>query len=223
MIAERKIISSKTPMVKQHHTHTPLLQAKAEPTIRCRNGRQIRRSSVDVTARCFKKCVLRNSSSEWLISCWKKNLNRVTGLSTTLQHVCTQHVCPHLGLSWYFWSRARVLERLHFEGDEEKTFLKNGVTAQLFFAVRIFWFWSAHVAVAYGSCHMSTSKIKNSHWKYLNQRMDYLKKHEWLSTECSTPNRGHGHFCGVTCHEHSPKASIRPPFIPQKRWLHGKS
>ena len=110
----------------------------AEPTIRCRNGRQIRRSSVDVTARCFKKCVLRNSSSEWLISCWKKNLNRVTGLSATLQHVCTQHVCPHLGLSWYFWSRARVLERFHFEGDEEKTFLKNGVTAQLFFCCENF-------------------------------------------------------------------------------------
>ena len=109
----------------------------------------------------LQKCVLRNSSSEWLISCWKKNLNRVTGLSTTLQHVCTQHVCPHLGLSWYFWSRARVLERFHFEGDEEKTFLKNGVTAQLFFAVRIFWFWSAQtLAVARRSCRMSTSKIQ---------------------------------------------------------------
>ena len=31
------------------------------------------------------------------------------------------------------------------------------------------------------------------------------------------------HFCGVICHEHSPKASIRPPFIPQNRRLHGKS
>ena len=61
-------------------------------------------------------------------------------LSTSLRHVCTKHVCPHLGLCWSFWSRARVLERFHFEGDEEKTFLKNGVTAQLFFAVRIFWF-----------------------------------------------------------------------------------
>ena len=153
----------------------------------CRNGRQIRRSSVNVTARCFKKFVLRNSSGEWLISCWKKNLNRVPGLSTSLQHVCTQHVCPHLGLCWYFWSRARVLERFHFEGGEEKC-----CNDTFFFAVRIFWFWSAHLAVARRSCHMSTSKIKNSHWKYLNQRMDYLKKHEWLSTECSTPNRGHG-------------------------------
>jgi len=26
----------------------------------------------------------------------------------------------------------------------------------------------------YGSCHMSTSKLKSSHWKYLNQRMDYI-------------------------------------------------
>ena len=31
------------------------------------------------------------------------------------------------------------------------------------------------------------------------------------------------HFCMVICHEHSPKAPIRPSFIPQNRRLHGKS
>ena len=72
-----------------------------------------------------------------------------------------------------------------------KNVFENDVTTQLFFSAWVFCFRNAHVAVARRSCHMSTSKIKNSHWKYLNQRMDYLKKNEWLSTECSTPNRGH--------------------------------
>ena len=30
--------------------------------------------------------------------------------------------------------------------------------------VRIFYFWSAHVAAAIGHCHMGTSKPKNAHW-----------------------------------------------------------
>ena len=86
-----------------------------------------------------------------------------------------------------------MLERFHFEGDEEKTFLKNDVTTQLFFCCENFLVLKCPSGSGAAQLPHEHFKNKKSHWKYLNnQRMDYLKKHEWLSTECSTPNRGHG-------------------------------
>ena len=51
-----------------------------------------------------------------------------------------------------------MLERFHFEGDEEKTFLKNGVTAQLFF-------FSEHFLVLKCPCGSGLWQLPHEHFK----------------------------------------------------------
>ena len=46
--------------------------------------------------------------------------------------------------------------------------------------VRIFYFWSAHVAAAIGHCHMGTSKPKNSHSKKKLCRYTIFQKRFFL-------------------------------------------